>query len=302
MMLLHGEQFLEIKKKLPTSGKLSSSGRIIDILDKGKGAVVVLGVTTKDASGDVVTENEFSFFIRGMGGFGGRKESSDRGAATASNDAPSRPADAVVREKVPEDLAALYRLSGDYNPLHIDPNMASMGGFDVPILHGLATFGIAGKHIFKTFCKGDPSLFKSIKVRFAKHVFPGETIETHMWKEGSKVIFIVKVVERDVIAVSNAAVELNEGGASSGKASASAAPSGGVSVAGFDSSKIFVALDAALSSLDASAKQAQCKKVKAVFAFDIKNAQGKTQTWYIDLAVSLSCFKSVMIVSFGVTD
>ena len=176
------------------------------------------------------------------------------------------------------------RLSGDYNPLHIDPNMAAMGGFDVPILHGLATFGIAGKHIFKTYCKNDPSLFKSIKVRFAKHVFPGETIETHMWKEGSKVIFIVKVVERDVIAVSNAAVELNEG---SGSAVASApvkAPSaGGVSVPGFEASKIFAGIHAALSSLDASTKSAQIKKIKAVFAFDIKNAQGQTQSWYIDL-------------------
>ena len=162
-MLLHGEQYLEIKKKIPTGGKLTSAGRIVDILDKGKGAVVVLGVETKDGSGDVVTYNEFTFFIRGSGGFGGAKES-DRGAATASNDPPSRAPDAIVKEKVSEDLAALYRLSGDYNPLHIDPNMAAMGGFNIPILHGLATFGIAGKHVLKTFCNNDPSLFKSIKV------------------------------------------------------------------------------------------------------------------------------------------
>ena len=106
MMLVHGEQYTEIKKPMKTSGKLTSTGRIIDILDKGKGASVILGVTSKDASGDVVTENEFTFFIRGSGGFGGKKDS-ERGAATAPNDPPKRPADKVVREKVSADLAAL---------------------------------------------------------------------------------------------------------------------------------------------------------------------------------------------------
>ncbi len=158
MMLLHGEQYTEIKKPLSTAGKLVSTGRIIDILDKGKGATVILGVTSKDASGEVVTENEFTFFIRGAGGFGGRKES-ERGPATALNDPPSRPADKIVSEKVGEDLAALYRLSGDWNPLHIDPEMSAMGGFKVPILHGLCSYGISGKHIYNTF--GD---YKSIKV------------------------------------------------------------------------------------------------------------------------------------------
>jgi multifunctional beta-oxidation protein len=158
MMLVHGEQYTEIRKPLKTSGKLTQTGRIIDILDKGKGAAVILGVTSKDASGDVVLENQFLFFIRGSGGFGGKKDL-DRGAASADHTPPSRPADFVVREKVSEDLAALYRLSGDFNPLHIDPAMAAMGGFKLPILHGLCTYGIAGKHIFSKY--GD---FKSIKV------------------------------------------------------------------------------------------------------------------------------------------
>lgn len=139
MMLLHGEQYLEIRKPLPTAGKFTQAGKIVDILDKGKGASVILGVTTKDASGDVVCVNEFTFFIRGSGGFGGKKDS-DRGASTAANDPPKRPADFVVREKTFADQAALYRLSGDYNPLHIDPQMSAMGGFEVPILHGLCVF------------------------------------------------------------------------------------------------------------------------------------------------------------------
>jgi multifunctional beta-oxidation protein len=107
MMLVHGEQYLEIKKPIPSVGKMTSTGRIIDILDKGKGILGIVGVTTRDSSGDIVTENEFSFFIRGSGGYGGKKESDDRGAATASNEPPNRPADKIVREKVSEDQAAL---------------------------------------------------------------------------------------------------------------------------------------------------------------------------------------------------
>ncbi|KAI8089330.1 uncharacterized protein BX664DRAFT_280191 [Halteromyces radiatus] len=208
MMLLHGEQFLELKKPIPTSGTLTSKARIVDILDKGKGASVVVGVTTKDERGEVVFENEFTLFIRGSGGFGGDKKGADRGAATAANNPPNRKPDVIITEKTHEDQAALYRLSGDYNPLHIDPEMSAIGGFETPIAHGLLSFAISGKHVLKAFGNNDPSRFKNIKVRFAKHVFPGETLETQMWKEGNKVIFQTRVVERDAIAISNAAVEL----------------------------------------------------------------------------------------------
>ncbi|KAI8075158.1 hypothetical protein BC940DRAFT_287595 [Gongronella butleri] len=209
MMLLHGEQFLEIKKPIPTEGTLVSTPRVVEVLDKGKGATVVVGVTTKDENGEVIFENEFTTFIRGSGDFGGEKKGADRGAATALNQPPNRKPDAIVQEKTTEELAAVYRLSGDTNPLHIDPDMAAVGGFDVPILHGLCTFAISGKHVLQTFGNNDPANFKNIKVRFAKHVFPGETLETQMWKEGNKIIFQTRVVERDVVAISNAAVELN---------------------------------------------------------------------------------------------
>lgn len=108
MMLLHGEQYLEIHKKIPTSGKFTQTGQIVDILDKGKGATVIMRVTTKDASNETVFVNEFTFFIRGLGGFGGKKDS-ERGAATAANEPPNRPADVIVREKTSPDQAALYR-------------------------------------------------------------------------------------------------------------------------------------------------------------------------------------------------
>ena len=170
-MLLHGEQFLQIHRQIPTSGTLKSQGRVIDILDKGKGAVVTIGVKTTDTSDNLICENEFTMFIRGMGGYGGRSTGSDRGAATASNDAPKRAPDFVVREKTTDDQAALYRLSGDLNPLHIDPEMSAMGGFKIPILHGLCTFGYAAKHITAKYCQNNPKMFKSIKVRFAKRIF-----------------------------------------------------------------------------------------------------------------------------------
>ncbi|KAG0379486.1 hypothetical protein BGX24_000226 [Mortierella sp. AD032] len=177
MMLLHGEQYLEIIRPFPTCGKLISTPYVVDILDKGKGCVATIGVKTADEEG-----NEICI--------------------------PARKPDHVVQEKTSEDQAALYRLSGDWNPLHIDPEMAAVGGFDVPILHGLCSFGIAGKHIFNTYCSNDATQFKNIKVRFAKTVNPGETLETSMWREGNKVIFQVRAVERNVIIISNAAVEL----------------------------------------------------------------------------------------------
>ncbi|KAF9281541.1 hypothetical protein BGZ88_011553 [Linnemannia elongata] len=208
MMLLRGEQYLEIIRPFPTSGKLTSTPYVVDILDKGKGCVVTIGVKTADEEGNDICVNEFTMFIRGSGGFGGKKDGTDRGAATAANQLPARKPDFVVQEKTSEDQAALYRLSGDWNPLHIDPEMAAVGGFDVPILHGLCSFGIAGKHIFNTYCNNDATQFKNIKVRFAKTVNPGETLETSMWREGNKVLFQVRAVERDAIVISNAAVEL----------------------------------------------------------------------------------------------
>jgi acyl dehydratase len=207
----------------------------------------------------VVCVNEFSFYIRGLGGFGGKKDS-DRGESTASNEPPKRPADFIVKEKTFPDQAALYRLSGDYNPLHIDPQMSAMGGFDVPILHGLCTFGVAGKHIMQKY--GD---FKSIKARFAKHVFPGETLETHMWKEGDLIIFIVKVVERDAICISNAAARLRSSTVSATK---SPVASVGIAVDGFASSAVFKAISEGLSKLPKDVRIAQVKKVLSLVMID----------------------------------
>ncbi|KFH47169.1 Peroxisomal hydratase-dehydrogenase-epimerase-like protein [Hapsidospora chrysogenum ATCC 11550] len=205
MMLLHGEQYLEVRKwPLPTAAKLVSRGRLLEVVDKGNAAIAKNGITTVLAeTGEEVFYNEMTVFLRGCGGFGGPKRGKDRGAATAANAPPKRAPDVVVEEATKEDQAAIYRLSGDYNPLHIDPAFAKMGGFKAPILHGLCTFGFAGKAVYDRF-----GAFKNIKVRFAGPVIPGQTLVTEMWRDGSKVTFQTKVKETGKLAIAGAAAEL----------------------------------------------------------------------------------------------
>lgn len=207
-MLLHGEQYLEIRSfPIPTEATLVAYPHLVEVQDKGKSAVVVSGSITKDKNtGKEIFYNESTAFIRGSGGFGGSKTGADRGAASKVHSPPKRSPDAVVEEKTSEELAAIYRLSGDRNPLHIDPDFAKIGGFDVPILHGLCSFGVAGKAILQKFGQ-----FKNIKVRFAGTVLPGQTLVTEMWKEGNLVIFQVKVKETGKPAISGAGAELVAG-------------------------------------------------------------------------------------------
>ncbi|KAK9417724.1 hypothetical protein SUNI508_01481 [Seiridium unicorne] len=205
MMLLHGEQYLEIKKyPIPTSAKTKSYAKLIEVVDKGSAAILKGGVSTVNAeTGEELFYNESTVFLRGCGGFGGPKKPQDRGAATSANAPPQRMPDVVVEEKTTEEQAAIYRLSGDYNPLHVDPNFAKMGGFKRPILHGLCFMGIAGKAVYEKF-----GPYKNIKVRFAGTVLPGETLVTEMWKEGKKIYFQAKVKETGKPAISGAAAEL----------------------------------------------------------------------------------------------
>ncbi|KAJ3536063.1 hypothetical protein NM688_g6887 [Phlebia brevispora] len=207
--LLHGEQYLAIKGPIPTSGDFVNQARILEVLDKGKAAAVTSVVETKDKdTGKVIFENQSTVFIRGAGGFGGKRNGKDRGPASAANAPPQRKPDAVIEEKTLPQQAALYRLSGDLNPLHIQPEFAAMGGFDKPILHGLCSFGISGKHVLKAF-----GPYKDIKTRFAGVVYPGETLVTEMWKEGGKVIFTTKVKERNATVLAAAAATLVDSGA-----------------------------------------------------------------------------------------
>ncbi|MCJ1386105.1 bifunctional hydroxyacyl-CoA dehydrogenase/enoyl-CoA hydratase fox2 [Xylographa soralifera] len=205
MMLLHGEQYLEIRKfPIPTAATLVSRPKLIEVVDKGNAAVLFSGTVTKDAkTGEEIFYNESAVFVRGSGGFGGPSKGTNRGLATAVHKPPQRQPDAIVEEKTSNDQAALYRLSGDRNPLHIDPEFSKVGGFKDPILHGLCFFGISGKHVYQTY-----GPFKNIKVRFAGTVIPGQTLRTEMWKEGNMVIFQTKVVETGKLCIAGAGAEL----------------------------------------------------------------------------------------------
>jgi 3-hydroxyacyl-CoA dehydrogenase/3a,7a,12a-trihydroxy-5b-cholest-24-enoyl-CoA hydratase len=205
--LLHGEQYIELTRPLPLKATLTTKGTVKDIWDKGKGALVVTALDSYDEDGDLLIKSEMTAFIRGAGGWGG-----ERGPSADINVPPERQPDAVVEDAIPENQALLYRLSGDWNPLHADPGMAQAFGFERPILHGLCTFGYAGRRVLQKFApEGNPDFFRSIKVRFADNVYPGDTLITEMWKESDqRIVFRCTVKERDSVVISNAAIELFE--------------------------------------------------------------------------------------------
>ena len=179
-MLVHGEQRIEVRSPIPTRGTVSNVGEVTAVWDKGSGAVVELTSTGTDtATGNVLFTSTTALFIRGEGGFGG-----DRGPSGKRNVPPEGQPDHMVTQHTTADQALLYRLSGDRNPLHSDPSFAAMAGFDRPILHGLCTYGFAGRALLASLCGDDPARFGSIEGRFSASVFPGEQLTTRMWVIG----------------------------------------------------------------------------------------------------------------------
>jgi 3-hydroxyacyl-CoA dehydrogenase/3a,7a,12a-trihydroxy-5b-cholest-24-enoyl-CoA hydratase len=205
MMILHGEQYLEVlAKEVPTRAKVTNTARITQVYDKGKGALVIIEAITKSEAGEPIFRNDYSVFIRGEGGFGGES------GPPPGNEPPARNPDASVEYQTLPHQAIIYRLSGDYNPLHIDPQMAAIAGFDRPILHGLCTFGNVARAVIQEMCDNDPRRFRSIKARFASPVFPGEAIVTDMWKaSATDVIVSARVPQRGVDVVKNARVVIS---------------------------------------------------------------------------------------------
>jgi acyl dehydratase len=192
VMVLHGEQRIDLRRPIPTRGKLTTTPTISAVYDKGKGALLVIDAETVDEKGNVLFTNTFGAFARGEGGFGG-----DRGPSGPRNVPPDRRPDATVELTTLPQQALLYRLSGDMNPLHADPEFAKMAGYDRPILHGLCTFGHVGRAVLRTYCDDDPARFKSFEARFSGVVFPGETIVTEMWKaDAEQVVVRARVRER----------------------------------------------------------------------------------------------------------
>jgi acyl dehydratase len=199
--VVHGEQAFDLHRPVMPKGAVVGRTRITEVIDKGegKGALVYSVRQVVDrASGELIATLRQTTFCRADGGFGGPRRD-----APLPHPIPERAPDLVCDLPTRPEMALVYRLSGDINPLHAEPDFAKAAGFPRPILHGLATFGVAGHAILKTICGYDPARMTSMAGRFSAPVFPGETIRTEMWRDGSVVSFRAKVVERDVVAINN---------------------------------------------------------------------------------------------------
>ncbi|MDH6697971.1 MaoC/PaaZ C-terminal domain-containing protein [Streptomyces griseoviridis] len=189
--VLHGGQSLTLHRPLPAEGTATATGGIAAVYDKGKAAVLVMRTEVSDGQGPLWT-NDAQIFVRGEGGWGG-----DRGPSTRL-EPPTGPPDRTLERRVREDQALLYRLSGDWNPLHADPEFAARAGFERPILHGLCTYGMTLKAVVDTLLDGDPARVRHYTTRFAGVVFPGETLRTRMWRQGGGSVRVaVSAADRD---------------------------------------------------------------------------------------------------------
>ncbi|MDL5201296.1 MaoC/PaaZ C-terminal domain-containing protein [Streptomyces sp. ALI-76-A] len=188
--VLHGGQSLTLYRPLPAEGEATATSRIAAVYDKGKAAVLVMRTEVADADGPLWT-NDAQIFVRGEGGWGG-----DRGPSVR-REPPAGEPDRVVERPVRQDQALLYRLSGDLNPLHADPEFAKLAGFERPILHGLCTYGITLKAVVDTLLGGDVARVRAYTTRFAGVVHPGETLRVRMWRGDGEIRVAVSAVERN---------------------------------------------------------------------------------------------------------
>jgi acyl dehydratase len=199
-LVVAGDLKVVLHRPLPAEARLVSRPRIKEVIDKGLGNAAII-LNTRDLlaeDGTPVATVDSSTFARKHGGFGGKVTETP-----VPPPVPQTPPVKICDLPTPPNLALLYRLTGDENPLHADPERAKVAGFDRPILHGAASFGIATHAVLRTLADYRPERLASIEARFSKPVFPGETIRTEMWVEGDRVSFQCRVVGRDDIVLSN---------------------------------------------------------------------------------------------------
>lgn len=198
--VVHGEQSLILHQPLPVEGELTGISRVTGIVDRGagKGAMVYSSREVRDAAGTLLATLEMTTFARGDGGYGG-----PAGPVKAPHPEPEGAPDITVDLPTRPEAAIVYRLNGDFNPLHIDPDIARAAGFERPILHGLCTFGVVCHALMRTLCDYDPARFGRMDLRFSSPVYPGETIRTEIWRQPGGAAFRARVVERDKVVVSN---------------------------------------------------------------------------------------------------
>lgn len=206
---VHGEQGLRIHRPLATTGELIGELEVTDIVDKGrdKGAIVYFERRLRDAvSDELVCTLTASMFCRADGGYDGPP-----GEVHAAQALPARAPDAVCDIETLPQQALLFRLNGDFNPLHADPATARAAGFNRPVLHGLCTYGIVGHALLRTCADYDPARLASMHARFSAAVFPGDRITTEIWEEGGAVLFRARVATRNAVVLDNGRAELLRG-------------------------------------------------------------------------------------------
>ncbi|MFK7864530.1 MAG: MaoC/PaaZ C-terminal domain-containing protein [Pseudohongiellaceae bacterium] len=205
--LLHVSQEIVFHNTLPTAATVEATTAISEVSDRGEklGALVTFGRLVRDVeTGKELCTITSTILCRGDGGCGGGRKASPKTAVI-----PKTEPDLVCDLPTYPQQALLYRLSGDFNPLHASPTAAQEVGFKSPILHGLCTMGIATHALLKSCCDYDTSLFNRIRLRFSAPVYPGDTIRTEMWKHGNEVLFRCKSLEQDSIVINNGCLLLN---------------------------------------------------------------------------------------------
>ena len=205
IMVVHGEQRLSMTNALPVSGDFIANAKVIGCYDKGpaRGAIIEVETSVKNKkNNEEICKLVSTTFARGDGGFGG-PDSPKREILI-----PDGEPDYVSEVSTKPDQALIFRLSGDYNPLHSDPNFAKAAGFEKPILHGMCTYGIACRSLVNEICENDASKLKRFDCRFSSPVYPGETIITEMWKKDKMIYFNSKVKERDKLVLKNGVSEI----------------------------------------------------------------------------------------------
>ncbi len=202
---VHGEQSIVWHRPMAAAGQVTGEGRVVAVYDKGdKGAVCVTELRLVDsASNDPLATIRVTSFARADGHCGAPSE-----GAAEPHRIPHRAPDRQIAYAIRPDLALIYRLSGDMNPLHIDPEAAKRAGFDRPILHGLCTYAIACRGVLESYAGWEPARLKSLAARFSAPVFPGDTLAIDMWQDGNVISFEANVPERGTTVLKNGRAEL----------------------------------------------------------------------------------------------